>query len=483
MSNYVRRRGVILTKQGSCKLRKAKAEAEINHNFQRYTLEALSEETGLTPTTLSKVFTGSAGVDKRTLECCFDAFNLTLLTSDYLYLNREQDNLAEIGSTIPAETCFSLEPACDRRNTPLTHKMTKSQNNDLEPHPPSPPTVIPGGQMPLDSLFYIDLPNLESLCYETIQQPGAMLNIRAPKQMGKTSLMTRILAHASSLGYHIVSVSLQLAEGEILQNLERFLQWFCVRVSKQLGFANASADFRDNALGCKSNAMDYFEDVLLANLDPSLVIAIDELNQLFAFPDIASEFLLLLRTWSEQAKARVADSNPWHKLRLITVHSTEILMPSSLDPSLLNTALVIELPEFTLAQVQNLAERWGQDITEQQIEQLITLLGGHPYRLQLAFYYLQQQTITLEELLENSGIATALYVEHLKQQWWNLQRYPELLTVFTQILRQSSPVDCELEPGYQLQQMGLVHRQDSQASLACELFRPFFCDLLPLISS
>ncbi len=232
-------------------------------------------------------------------------------------------------------------------------------------------------------------------------------------------------------------------------------------------------------MGSKSNATDYFEDIILANLDRPLVIAIDELNQLFAYPNIAREFLLLLRTWSERSKARIECSNLWHKLRLVTVHSTESLMPPSIAPSLLNTGLVIELPEFTPVQVQDLARRWEQKITEQQIKQLITLLGGHPYRLQLAFYSLQQQTITLKELLENSAIATVIYAEHLQQQWWNLQRYPYLLPSFTQIVRQSSPVDCTAEQASQMQQMGLVHLHGLQASLACELFRPFFRDRLP----
>jgi transcriptional regulator with XRE-family HTH domain len=481
-SNHGRQRGVTLTAQGLRKLNQAKAGGEIEQNFKRYTLEALSEQTGLTPNTLSKIFIGSAGVDKRTLECLFDAFNLTLSTEDYLFKKPLQNNLAEVGSMFPAETCCPIQPACDSRsNTPQIHKMDLLPNN-LQPRPPT----APRGQMPLDSVFYIDRPILESLCYKAIQQPGALLNIRAPKQMGKTSLMTRILAYAKTQGDRTVSVSLQLADAEILQNLELFLQWFCARVSKQLDLPNASADFWDNSLGSKSNATDYFEDILLANIAPRsgslrdrpLVIAIDELNQLFAYPDIAREFLLLLRTWSERAKARVADSNPWHKLRLVTVHSTQILMPPAIDPSLLNTGLVIELPVFTQAQVQDLANRWEQEISGQQIEQLIALLGGHPYRLQLAFYHLQQQTITLTELLANSEIAFAIYAEHLEQQWWNLQRYPNLLPSFTQIVGQSSSVDCTPEQASQLHKMGLVHLHGSQANLACELFRPFFRDRL-----
>ncbi|MBC1221821.1 AAA-like domain-containing protein [Nostoc sp. UCD121] len=493
--NHLRKRGATLTAQGSRKLNQAKAQLEIEQNFKRYTLEDLSEKTGLTPNTLSKVFTGSVGVDKRTLECCFNAFNMTLLKDDYFYLEPHQDNFAEIGLMSSAEVCDRILLRCDSRSSVgQTHKMERfpkgresRMSDNLYPRL----LTTPGGQMPLNSVFYIDRPILESLCYEAIQQPGVLINIRAPKQMGKTSLMTRILAYANSQGHRAVSVNLQLANDEILQNLERFLKWFCARVSKQLDLPNESASFWNNSLGSKSNTTDYFQDVILPNLDRGvssrenrpLVIAINELNQLFAYPDVAREFLLLLRTWSEQGKEADADINPWHKLRLVTVHSTEILMPPSIDPSLLNTGLVIELPEFTFAQVQDLAHRCEQDITSSQTQRLIALLGGHPYRLQLAFYYLQQQIITLEELLENSAIAAVIYGDHLEQQWWNLQRYPDLLPSFIEIVRQSSPVDCEAVQGSQLQKMGLVHLHDMKASLACELFRPFFCDRLLQINS
>ncbi|MEH1884286.1 AAA-like domain-containing protein [Nostoc sp.] len=488
--NHLRRRGATLTNQGSRKLNQAKAQLEIEQNFKRYTLEDLSEKTGLTPNTLSKVFNSSVGVDKRTLECCFHAFNMILLKDDYFYLEPHQDNLAEISLMSSAEVCDRIEPVCDSpSNVGQNHKMERFPKGRQSRTPdnlyPRFPTT-PGGQIPLDSVLYIDRPILESLCYEAIQQPGALLNIRAPKQMGKTSLMTRILAYSETIGDRTVSVNLQLANDEILQNLDRFLKWFCARVSKQLDLPNEIANFWDNSLGSKSNATDYFQDVILTNLDRGvssrenspLVIAIDELNQLFAYPDVAREFLQLLRTWSEQAKEDNADINPWHRLRLVTIHSTEILMPPSIALSLLNTGLMIELHEFTPAQVQDLAYRCEQEITSSQTQRLIALLGGHPYRLQLAFYYLQQQTITLEELLENSAIAAAIYADHLEQQWWNLQRYPDLLRSFTEIVRQSSPVDCEAVQASQLYKMGLVHLHDMKARLACELFRPFFCDRL-----
>lgn len=79
-----RRRGVILTPQGLKKLQTAKSEAERYENRdRRYTLEDLSIRTGLDPDTLMKVFTCETGVDKRTLNRCFRAFNLLLEQSDY----------------------------------------------------------------------------------------------------------------------------------------------------------------------------------------------------------------------------------------------------------------------------------------------------------------------------------------------------------------------------------------------------------------
>ena len=75
-----RRRGVILTEQGLKKLEVAK----FKENDQKpYTLEALSERTGLARDTLIKVCAGNTRVDKRTLNRYFQAFNLSLESSDY----------------------------------------------------------------------------------------------------------------------------------------------------------------------------------------------------------------------------------------------------------------------------------------------------------------------------------------------------------------------------------------------------------------
>ena len=198
MTKSIRRRGVILSSQGSRKLIQTKSDLEVQQN-QRYTLESLSEKIGLTPNTISKVFTCSSGVDKRTLKCCFQAFNLTLTREDYVYLQSNQENLEEINPIPLAKTCFFQKPTYSssfhlqpyQKNSPQGKNIVKPQQK-LQSHLPK----TPGGQMPIDSVFYIDRPIIQSLCNKSIQQPGTLLNICAPKQMGKTSLMSRIIAFA-----------------------------------------------------------------------------------------------------------------------------------------------------------------------------------------------------------------------------------------------------------------------------------------------
>jgi transcriptional regulator with XRE-family HTH domain len=71
------RKTAILTTQGLQKL-------EVAKSTQAYTLEALSERTGLSTHTLSKIHSGQSRVDLRSLVRYFTAFNLTLEAEDYV---------------------------------------------------------------------------------------------------------------------------------------------------------------------------------------------------------------------------------------------------------------------------------------------------------------------------------------------------------------------------------------------------------------
>ena len=104
-----RRRGIILTQRGLEKLGQAKIQWEREQDLKRYTLESLSEQTELTPTTLSKIFRGSSPVDKRSIASCFSAFNLTLLPEDYCYGKPDENVLDKINLTEENKTNKNLK--------------------------------------------------------------------------------------------------------------------------------------------------------------------------------------------------------------------------------------------------------------------------------------------------------------------------------------------------------------------------------------
>ncbi|NEO16759.1 MAG: hypothetical protein F6K59_00655 [Moorea sp. SIO3F7] len=76
-------------------------------------------------------------------------------------------------------------------------------------NPQSQQLELPEGRVPLTSRFYVERVPYEFRCYEEIVKPGAFIHIKAPRQMGKTSLMVRILAHAETQGYQTVRLNLQ----------------------------------------------------------------------------------------------------------------------------------------------------------------------------------------------------------------------------------------------------------------------------------
>ncbi|MEG4231582.1 AAA-like domain-containing protein [Microcoleus sp. Pol11C3] len=52
---------------------------------------------------------------------------------------------------------------------------------------------FPGDPIPLDSPFYIDPSGAEALACAEISKPGGLVRIKAPRKMGKSSLMLRII--------------------------------------------------------------------------------------------------------------------------------------------------------------------------------------------------------------------------------------------------------------------------------------------------
>lgn len=326
------------------------------------------------------------------------------------------------------------------------------------------------------SVFYLKRQAIEEQCCQKLEEPGALIRIKAPSQMGKTSLMLYALDYARAKGFRTVTLNLQRADLEAFTNLNKFLKWFCAAVARQLRLPNQIDDYWSDTYGSKSNCTAYFEDYLLSEIDEPLALALDQVDQVFTHPEIAEDFFSLLRSWYEEAAYGSLGSELWQKLRLIIVHSTEVYLPLDTNQSPFNVGLAIELPPFDKEQVIELVRRQELHLLPEDLEQLMRLLGGHPYLVRLALHHLAQQEASWEELQQNAATDSGIYGKHLHRHLGNLQQHPGLAAAYGQVVKANTPVELEQMLAFKLHSMGLVKLEGNAVTASCELYRQYFRD-------
>ncbi|ARV58432.1 hypothetical protein BZZ01_07070 [Nostocales cyanobacterium HT-58-2] len=328
---------------------------------------------------------------------------------------------------------------------------------------------------PLDSPFYISRPSIEEQTYQEITRVGSVIRIQSPHKMGKTSMILRLLNHTEQLGYHNVYLDFHQAEATIFTSLDKFLRWFCANVSYHLQLTSKIEQYWDEEIGSKVSCTVYFQEYLLGNINSPLVLVLNEVNQLFEYSTIAQEFFSLLRSWHELSKQNVF----WQKFRLVTVYSTEVYTNLNINQSPFNVGLAIKLPEFSLDQIQDLAQRyglhWKGNVGRNNATLLYAKVGGHPYLVRLAVYHLANSPDkTLEQLLREAHTPTGIYSVYLRRQLAILQQNPELAAVFKQVMTADIRVDLNPIVAFKLEGMGLIKLDGNQYTVACDLYREYF---------
>jgi hypothetical protein len=334
----------------------------------------------------------------------------------------------------------------------------------------------PNGAVPLNSCFYIKRFNTEEDLYEEVCSPGALIRIKAPNEMGKTSLLLRIIEYADNQKYHIVSLNLEQIEQSNLADLNQFLRWLCANISQQLNLEPTLDEYWDEDLGSKVSCTLYIRNYILEQIESPLVLALDDLQQVFEYPLVAKDFLPLLRSWYEEAKR----SSSWQKLRLVVSHSTEIYIPLEINQSPFNVGLPIKLENFDLAQVLQLAQCYKIEwMDEDKANQLMNIIGGHPALLNIAFYHLGREEISFEQLLNEFSDSTGIYANHLQRLWINLQQQPELLLALKDIINTDQCIKLEPTLAYKLNSLGLIKLSANNAEPSCELYKQYlhFADI------
>ncbi|WP_297088529.1 AAA-like domain-containing protein [Thermoleptolyngbya sp. C42_A2020_037] len=464
-----RRRGVVLTHAGLKRLQAAIAAVEIaENNGERFTLEELGDRIRVSTKTLSRLWSLNSGLDRRTLHLCFTSFNLDLQPGDYVVV----DDLAEPETPVnavnavnePNRLSASPLPSTETRQVP--QPAPSSPSSAVAPAPlPSGALPYPDGPVPLDSPFYIDRPPIEALAYQEISQPGCVVRIRAPRGMGKTSLTLRLLTVAEAQGYRTVTLDCNEFDSVLLDDLNKFLRSFCLRLAQALHIPPNLEDYWDEEIGSKLSCSFYLKTYLLKQIDAPVVLVLNEIDRFFEHTTFAQDFFPLLRSWYEESRRDLA----LQKLRLVVVYSTEEYVALDINQSPFNIGLPLRLPEFTAEQVLDLAQRHGLPWSMSEVEQLIDLIGGHPALVRMALYHVCIYGLSLSQLVQGAIATGGIFRPHLWRHWVTIQQHPDLLAALRTVALAECGQSVLLDPlqAYRLESRGLLRYEGDSRNDPC----------------
>ncbi|MEM9150902.1 MAG: AAA-like domain-containing protein [Cyanobacteria bacterium P01_F01_bin.3] len=329
------------------------------------------------------------------------------------------------------------------------------------------PLEKPEGTMRVQSSFYVERPD-DRVALETIAEEGVTLTIKGARQMGKSSLLIRVMDAARAAGKQVAFLDFQLFDKATLDDADDFFYQFCLWMTDTLDLDDRVDEYWQRPQGNRQRCTRYFRRHLLPQLEKPLVLAMDEVESIFDTP-FRTDFFGMLRNWHNER----ATSDLWRQCDLALVTSTEpYQLIDNLNQSPFNVGEVLDLSDFALAQVQDLNQRHGGPLSEPQVEELMALVNGHPYLVRRALYLVASERMSAAELFEQAAKERGPFGDHLRYHLFRIYDKPELVSAFLQVIRKQRCPDEHLF--FRLRGAGLIRRSPKGAVPRCQLYARYF---------
>lgn len=322
-----------------------------------------------------------------------------------------------------------------------------------------------------------------------LRRKGAFVTIVAPPGFGKSIYLQRtleLLQHQNYLHFTIEYPG-NFATVEPLDVLDAILKYIC------FGLGNVSPN--PNAIGALDaleavdgefihHCTNYIEKIILPHLNAPIVLALPMFEM---YHDLLSDsfnaFIGLLLTWNHYASEDHSLSN-WGKLRFLCtttgIHSTQT---AALESFIVNEQLpsdsIHNIPNWTIEELEELAQQLDVKLTAKECGQLHYWLGGIPELSAQAIAHLDKTRSDVESLLQNlsdgqyepfSSSLGILYEEAIHKHKLDKSLLRLLI---------SSTVE-PIEHKDKLRRLGLIRTDlhTNRTMISCELYRRYFLDAL-----
>jgi pimeloyl-ACP methyl ester carboxylesterase len=325
----------------------------------------------------------------------------------------------------------------------------------------------PGGTAGLrDPLYIRRAPDEEATA--VAGRMGETLVIRAPRQMGKSSLAVRYLAACKEKGKTDAYIDFQFLDEEELSTQQSLIGAVAGRILTELDLGN----LEDDTLPSR-DFTGFMERRVLQAISGEVAIVFDEVDRIFG-RRYQRDFFAMLRGWHNR---RASHPDPWDNLNLALVISTEpyLLIDTALQ-SPFNVGTSLRLEPLSRDQLDQLNELHGVLLDASALDHLYKLVGGQPYLSRLAFYRLTTAPrLTYSELDEAASDPEGPFGEHLRSLLLRLQERPSLFDAMRHSVRHGTLPDEDTY--HRLFRAGLVRRQVGRVVPTNLLYARYFRDL------
>jgi hypothetical protein len=297
---------------------------------------------------------------------------------------------------------------------------------------------------------------------------GETIVIKAPRQMGKSSLLIRYLDTCREVGKRFAYIDFQRFPDSILADYGLFLHSLAEQLCARLDIEVAIPVFDSDT--CQIEFDSFVTKQIVGVCDGPVTLAFDEVDRLLGRP-YQSSFFSMLRGWHN---ARAEPFAPWEEIDLALIISTEpYLLIDKGDQSPFNVTPPIELQPFDLALLDTLNQRIGQILSASEMAGLHELLSGQPYLTRLALYRLAKDEMSFDQMMAHAADADGPFGDHLRALLVRLNQ-SELMTAMRSVIAGNQ---IDEESYHRLHGAGLVRRQEGRILPTSLLYARFFRNL------
>ena len=330
--------------------------------------------------------------------------------------------------------------------------------------------ILEVGAMAVDSPRYV-VRQTDEVALEAIRAKGGRtINVKGPRNVGKSSLLMRMIDAAIAAGKRVAFFDLLSVDSETLGNANTFYRQLCRETARELGLTGpADAEWDDSISGVQRCSR-FIQDRVLRPLKEPVALVLDEVERVFDSP-FRTDFFGMLRSWHN--KRALPNAPEWKRLDLVLAASIE---PSQfvtrVDQSPFNVGEPIELEEFSPAEVAQLNQLHGTVLGAAELARLTALVGGHPYLVRRALYLLARRAVGATDLLLGKDLDGGPFGEHLRHLLLLLNRHAALVDGLREVLRHGTCKDVMVLE--RLRGSGLVRQEQGRVVPRCDLYARYF---------